>query len=225
MRFLIFNEEVGFFMQDFDCVRIKKTVTSLQRLKSQIFGADSHDFQFNPSLPETEVVAFERKYKISLPKDYRQFLTCIGNGGAGPFYGIFPLGKMDDNFGFKVWQENDGMVGILSEPFPHEDEWNDLSALPSEDLIDGDISEYDRQMEVFDRIYWNNSLVNGAIPICHEGCAIRIWLVVAGPQAENLWEDLRSENGGLRPLRLSDGSLATFASWYDEWMNGCMTAS
>jgi len=201
------------------------TVDSLQKSKPQIFGSDSHGFRFNPPLPETEVLAFEQKYKISLPEDYRQFLTCIGNGGAGPYCGIFPLGKMDDNFGFTVWQENDGMVGILSMRFPHDDAWNDLSALPSEDLFDKDQSEYDRLIEVFDKIYWNNSLVNGAIPICHEGCAIRIWLVVAGAQAGNLWEDRRSENGGLRPLRLSDGSIATFASWYDEWMNGCMAAS
>jgi len=212
-------------MLKIDATRIKETVASLQKSQRQIFGSDSHGFRFNPPLSESDIVVFEQKHKVSLPEDYRQFLTCVGNGGAGPCYGIFPLGKMDDNFGFKVWEEIDGMVGILSESFPHEEAWNDLSALPPEDLIDKDISEYDRQIEVFDSIYWNTSLVNGAIPICHEGCAIRIWLVVTGLKTGNLWEDRRSENGGLNPLLLSDGSPATFASWYHEWMNVCMTLS
>ncbi|MFZ1083794.1 MAG: SMI1/KNR4 family protein [Terracidiphilus sp.] len=210
-------------MQKLDCAYIKEIIASLKESHSQVFGADTHGFRLNPPLSEADVLIFERSNKVSLPEDFRQFLTCVGNGGAGPFYGIFPLGKMDDNFGLKVWQENDYIVGILSERFPHETEWNDLSALPSDGIRDK--SEIDRQMEVFDSVYWSTSLVNGAIPICHEGCAIRIWLVVTGPQAGNLWEDRRSENGGLNPLRLSDGSLATFASWYDEWMNECLANS
>jgi hypothetical protein len=129
---------------------------------------------------------------------------------------------MDDNFNLCRWQENDGLIGILSAPFPLEEEWNDLSEMPAEDMAGQEQSAYDRQMCLFERKYWRSQLVNGAVPICHEGCAIRIWLVVAGTQAGRLWEDKRSECGGLKPLRLADGSLATFASWYDEWLNRCL---
>jgi hypothetical protein len=61
--------------------------------------------------------------------------------------------------------------------------------------------------------------VNGAIPICHEGCALRVWLVVTGREAGFLWEDRRSDYGGLRRQHLADGSSATFARWYGEWLN------
>jgi hypothetical protein len=196
----------------------------LRKSKPQVFGVDAHGFQLNPKLSESEVVAFERLHKVTLPQDYRQFLTCVENGGAGPFYGIFPLGKIDDNFDLRAWQEEDGMVGVLSKPFPLEEGWNDLSALPKEDITDPDKPEYDREMDAFDRMYWNTSLVNGSIPICHEGCALRIWLVITGIQAGYLWEDRRSEQGGLKPLRLADGSSATFEGWYDEWINACMAA-
>jgi hypothetical protein len=64
-------------------------------------------------------------------------------------------------------------------------------------------------------------VMNGAVPICHEGCALRIWLVVTGKQAGKLWEDRRSEYGGLRPVRLADGSAATFSQWYNEWLDNC----
>jgi hypothetical protein len=49
------------------------------------------------------VNAFESAHKVNLPPDYCYFLTSLGNGGAGPYYGLSPL----DNFGRE-----------LSEPFP-----------------------------------------------------------------------------------------------------------
>jgi hypothetical protein len=211
-------------MPEFDSSRIIKTMARLRKQKPDVFGAEDHGFRLNRMLSEADAIAFEQLHHVTLPEDYRQFLTCVGNGGAGPFYGIFPLGKMDDNFGFRDWQEDDEMVGVPSEPFPFEEEWNDLSAKPTDDLADRDESEYWRQMDAFERVYWGNSLVNGAIPICHEGCALRIWLVVTGAQMGYLWEDKRSEYGGLNPVRLAGGSSATFGSWYDEWMNACMTA-
>lgn len=210
-------------MQKIDCAKIKKTIASLKESQPQIFGVEAHGFRFNKLLSEAEAVAFERKHKVSLPEDFRQFLTCVGNGGAGPFYGIFSLGKIDDNFDLRVWQEDDSLVGVLSKPFLFNEEWNDLSSKPSDELANQNETEYWRQMEAFEKVYWGNELVQGAIPICHEGCALRIWLVVTGTQAGYLWEDRRSELGGLIPLRSADGTPATFASWYDEWLNACLT--
>jgi hypothetical protein len=192
----------------------------LQSAQSRVFGADAHGFRLNPRLSEADVVEFERTHHVSLPSDFREFLTEIGNGGAGPFYGIFPLGKGDDNFSLRVWEEAD--VGILSEPFPFGEEWNDVSAMPPHDLVDRDESEYWKQMEAFQTTYWGTALVNGAFPICHQGCALRILLVVTGPQAGYLWDDRRSEYAGLKPVRLADGSPATFFGWYDEWLKGCL---
>src|SRR5262250_2866910 len=97
--------------------------------------------------------------------------------------------------------------------FPFQAEWNDLSGVPGADLLKRDEEEYDRQIEQFEARYWFSG-INGAFPICHEGCALRIWLVVTGEQAGRLWEDRRSEYAGLRPVRLADGSAATFSEWY-----------
>jgi hypothetical protein len=46
---------------------------------------------------------FESSNGVSLPEDYRNFLMTIGNGGAGPYYGLEAL----NSFGY-----------VLSEPFP-----------------------------------------------------------------------------------------------------------
>ena len=36
----------------------------------------------NPVIAPDKVKAFEKKYKISLPKEYVEFITKIGDGGA-----------------------------------------------------------------------------------------------------------------------------------------------
>jgi hypothetical protein len=212
-------------MHGLDSSRIKNALASLTVAQPCVFGADSHGFRVNPTLSEADILAFERNHRVTLPHDFRQFLMSVGNGGAGPFYGVFPLGEMDDSFGLKRWQREDGVVGIISQPFLFKEQWNDLSQMPSEALAGQDQSEYDQQVDVFESMYWSASLVNGAFPICHEGCALRILLVVTGAAAGYLWEDRRSEYGGLKPLRLADGSFATFAGWYDEWLEHSLAAA
>lgn len=39
------------------------------------------------------MAAFERLCGISLPADYRAFITSLGDGGAGPGYGLLPLAR------------------------------------------------------------------------------------------------------------------------------------
>lgn len=207
-------------MPELDRLRVNDALASLRRLKPDVFGAEVHGFDLNPGVDETVLATFERTHGVHLPNDYRAFLTAIGDGGAGPFYGVFPLGKVDDNFALRDWKEGD--VGVLSAPFPFDVDWNDLSTKPDDDLVDQEEAEYRKQLEAFERDYLNVALVNGAIPICHQGCALRILLVVTGDQAGRLWEDRRSECNGIKPIRLADGSPATFSSWYDEWLKRCL---
>jgi hypothetical protein len=209
-------------------IKSSQILDLLDRLHSKgnvIFGADSHRFKLNGVLAEDAVLAFEQRHRVRLPEDYRQFLIQVGNGGAGPFYGVFPLGFVDDNFDLREWQENDDLVGSLGEPFAFDQAWNDLSGMPELDLLDRNEAEYHRKQEEFEDLYWDCSLVNGTIPISHEGCAIRVLLVINGNQAGKLWEDRRSEYEGLRPLMLNDGSPARFGEWYSEWLHGCMTVT
>jgi hypothetical protein len=201
-------------------VLARQKLDSLRTGNTSIFGSDYHGFLLHKPLAEIEVAAFEQEHSIRLPTDYRHFLTKIGNGGAGPDYGVFPLGY-SDGLGDKLeqWREGESIVGKLSEQFVHQTAWNDLSGKPQEDLLEQDEAEYWRQLESFEGFYWGNKIMNGAIPICHEGCAQRIWLVVTGQEAGYLWRDKRCDHTGIAPLRLSDGSKATFSGWYSEWLD------
>ena len=89
----------------------------------RVFGAEGHRYELNAVLPEDTIAAFEREHRIRLPPDYRAFLAELGNGGAGPHYGVFKLGEIDDNFSFKPWKTGE-MVGVLERPFPYTKDWN-----------------------------------------------------------------------------------------------------
>jgi hypothetical protein len=183
----------------------------------KIFGAETHRYMLNPVVRNSVVTNFEAKHGIELPEDYRRFMTELGNGGAGPYYGLFKFREMDDCHSFQRWKENDGFVGTLSEPFPHTRSWNDVLEYPEQDEIE-DEDLYDAEVERIDKIYWNPEYVNGAIPICHQGCALRNWLVVTGPEAGTVWEDLRADEGGLVPTKRKGKIRMTFLEWYNDWL-------
>jgi hypothetical protein len=61
--------------------------------------------------------------------------------------------------------------------------------------------------------------MNGAIPICHQVCAIRTWLVVTGPMKSTVWDDYRCDNEGIIPVKNKDGKYSLFFEWYIDWLN------
>lgn len=60
----------------------------------ELFGADKHKYRLNPPISASFVRSLEEKYEFSFPTDYFHFVTEIGDGGAGPDYGIYPLNDL-----------------------------------------------------------------------------------------------------------------------------------
>jgi hypothetical protein len=74
-------------------------------------------------IAEHRVGAFGLGHSIRLPPEYRDFLVQIGDGGAGPYHGVFPLGTVDDRFAVRAWRVNDSLVADPSRPFWFEGAW------------------------------------------------------------------------------------------------------
>ncbi len=177
-----------------------------------IFGSDFHKHKINPVLSEEEIIKFETRYKIKLPLDYTTFLMEFGNGGGVPYYGVFPLGEYDEG----VWKENDGFVGFLSEPFPYTSDWyKDLDFPNEEDYVNEE--EFEKDYLAVQKEYWK--AINDEIPICHQGCAYRNWLIISGPEVGRIWIDKLADYGGLKRTNL------TFEEWYLKWLHDLLEKS
>ena len=141
----------------------------LQRLRTldvshEQFGAKSHRYQLGCPLAEVKLQHYEQQYGVALPYEYRRFLMEIGHGGAGPFYGLFPLDSQDPEF-------INMFGGDLRKPFPwtssfNPDEWERGSI--------GDLEgvEWDKDGK------YVGMFLPGALYLCHYGSGIRIFMIV-----------------------------------------------
>ena len=62
-----------------------------------IHGAAVHRYALSTPVNPDELAAFERRLGTRLPSEYREWLTLVSNGGAGPMLGVIPLGKEAEN--------------------------------------------------------------------------------------------------------------------------------
>jgi hypothetical protein len=180
----------------------------------KLFGAATHRYHLNPVLTPARLEKVERTWSFETPSDYREFLLELGNGGAGPYYGIFQLGEIDDGFGYTKWKN------WKLEPkkkFPHRKAWNDRALLfrsaPDDRWLDSDAREAD-----FSRYVKGVGVDRGCIPLCHEGCALRDWLVVTGPEAGTVWHDASADEAGISPIQLGKKKRVSFSEWYLDWL-------
>jgi hypothetical protein len=157
----------------------------------KVFGAESHRYQLNPRLSEDELNWFEAEYAVTLPADYRSFLTCVGNGGAGPNYGLLSLEQA-------VLQCGERSRAFLTASFPLTERFNPYTA--TEPLVG------------VDEDFPNDQYRRGSLTLSHQGCGNYDLLVISGPQRGQVWSDGRSSDHGFVPHRRS------FYEWYNWWL-------
>ncbi|HPF39783.1 MAG TPA: HEAT repeat domain-containing protein [Phycisphaerae bacterium] len=136
-----------------------RIVDKLERVRARglkCFGSEQHGFRLNPPLSEEAVRAFEAEHGVRLPEDYRAFLTKVGNGGAGPYYGLYPLEK---------WN------AIAAEHIP------DQLATPCPILREHANGEDLRDAIGCD---WEDCF-RGVIALCTQGCTYSAGMIVTGP--------------------------------------------
>jgi hypothetical protein len=141
---------------------IDEILDKLNRLRERdamftIFGAKVHRYRLSAPHTEKELADFEAQYGVTLPADYRAFLMRVGGSGAGPYYGLLPLGYHKE------------ALPLLSQSFPHSDEWN--------------------QRELSDDEYLSDDLTRGAMRICNTGDGGYELLVVTGAESGMIWAD------------------------------------
>jgi hypothetical protein len=76
---------------DIELIRARLQEFKRQDPNLEAHGASSHEYELNAPLDEAIVEAWELQNKIRLPNEYRDFITHVGNGGAGCDYGLYPF--------------------------------------------------------------------------------------------------------------------------------------
>ncbi|MEU8925793.1 SMI1/KNR4 family protein [Kitasatospora sp. NPDC048545] len=123
-------------------------------------------------LSEAQVRSFESRYGVTLPEDYRTFLTSVGDGGPGPYHGIWRLSRSYGPRDETWWP------GYLATPFPF------TRAVGPDDLGD----DYDE-----------DGLVPGSMIISDMGCGAFVRLVVTGAAGGQVWFDTLGVDDRLTP--------------------------
>jgi hypothetical protein len=159
------------------------------------FAGHEHGWELKPPISKSDITGFEEQNSVKLPGDYRDFITQVGNGGVGPWYGIIPFRR-------------DGFHRLLNQPFPHSDAWN----------VDGlCISEHGDTAE--EAVYFDDVHVEGAKRISHLGCGIYAILVFTGAERGNVWIDDRVDARGVFPLRTAKRDRLTFTELFEAWLS------
>lgn len=184
--------------------RIAEKVRRAREAAAQPFGLSGHGMVIHPPLTEDEVAAIEARSGVALPEEYRGFVTRVGDGGAGPGFGLFRLSGALREARADVHPE------LLATPFPHTNAWNPLQ---DPEVIAfwrradaGEVSQEDEELQ------WEREAA-GTLPLCDEGGGYLHLLVVAGPARGTVWIDSRGADAGFIPLN------ATFLHWYERWID------
>jgi len=197
-----------------DYSRIIEKLNKLKSLDSRFktFGAKRHKYLLNNCLTEEYIRNFEENHKISLPEEYRNFLKRVGNGGAGPSYGLLPLERfyylgelairLYKNYNKEGFTLSEIDPNFLSKPFPYTSDW--------ENMIDDEADILDSKDENINTFNYD---IQGTIALCDHGCGLFNILVVSGAERGKVWFEFRIEGHGMG--RVSD----SFINWYEGWLD------
>ncbi len=160
------------------------------------FGAYSHQYKLAVPAGEEAIQKFEEQQGIRLPEEYRDFLMLVGNGGAGPYYGLYGLKALkedlSDSHGVRLYR-------VMKEPviYPKmsEEEW-DRMADPEGRRKGEEVHPY-----------------AGILPIGIQGCTLMTGLMLAGPyRGQVVYYD---EDFCGPPFFAREKG---FLEWYERWL-------
>lgn len=159
------------------------------------FGALSHKYEFNPPIEIAKIREFEKGSGLTFPDAYVIYLTQIGNGGAGPNYGLFPLEKVQGFYNPEV--------EIFLDRTDIPNVWEEVCRVYDE-AFENDSDEY---LKIEERV------LNGSVIIGTPGCTMYTILMCAGENCGKIGVvDLDMEE--YAPPSLSD---QTFEKWILEY--------
>jgi hypothetical protein len=172
------------------------------RAVQDCLNATKYSWVMRPPLEQEALEFFQEQWQVVLPLEYSQFLQTIGNGGPGPYYGVFSLeASVLKNPGQHLPKEkNSDHHSVIDHGLPSAD-----FPLNADSVTD---------VSVLETIGISFGNVPGSIAISNYGCGGVVRLVVTGSRKGSVWLDLMGDDQG---LHLQEHS---FLDWYEKWLSG-----
>ncbi|PPQ46203.1 SMI1/KNR4 family protein [Paenibacillus peoriae] len=182
--------------------RIKNKLSQAMRKDADflVFGASSHQYRVKEKLTAKELADWQVHNHVTLPEPYAQFLTKIGNGGAGPYYGIYSIEKATS------YTERQALLAkSVLHPGMTKEEWNHLiEPLTKDEGIPDE--EYDDTC---------NKVLGGMLCIGTQGCEYDMYLVLEGKYRGRIvyTSDFHPDHPFFFVYEDS------FLDWYERWLD------
>ncbi len=196
-----------------DVIRPKLAQLRERDAHHSLFGSKTHGYGLGLCWREEQIHTVEADCGIRFPESYRHFLLHVGNGGAGPGYGLLALEE----------SVRDRPRGRLAQPFPKVfvapvpdaadnalkssnqvgDEPDDRDPLWQDSRRPDTLCDWVRNSRQREPAFSSRAEGAGAqeahsdegqhhpgaIELAHYGCGIVALLIVSGPERGAIWVD------------------------------------
>lgn len=180
----------------------------------KIFGAEKHQYRINPVVNMAEIRRAEEERHVKFPEEYVFYLTRVGNGGAGPYYGLYPFEKV------LAGDRNPYLGQILEQTVTTQltkEQWREhmhkLDELGESFETDADYEEY------------QSKLFSNMTPIGTQGCTYDNMLMLSGGDADRImYIDWNMEEDG-PPFDTGMTFLEWMEGYFQDIIDGCQMGS
>ncbi|MFH0128791.1 SMI1/KNR4 family protein [Variovorax sp. VaC1] len=164
-----------------------------------IHGASVHRYELGAPVNLNELAEFERRVGARLPLEYREWLTQVSDGGAGPMHGVFPLAE----------EAEDAAIDYAAD-------FSFTAENPCAPVPEGADARWSQNIE---RIY------RGMTFLADEGCGMYNLLILRGPASGQVWWHSYEHASATPILHPETGRPLTFLDWYELWLGRALDPS
>lgn len=180
----------------------------------KIFGAEKHQYRINPVLNMAEIRRAEEERHVKFPEEYVFYLTRVGNGGAGPYYGLYPFEEV-------LAEDRNPYLGQTFEQTVTtqltKEQWREYMRKLDEL---GESFETDTDYEKY-----KSKLFSNMMPIGTQGCTLDNMLMLSGGDADRImYIDWDMEEDG-PPFDTGMSFLEWMEGFFQDIIDGCHMSS
>lgn len=196
---------------------VERILEQARRMDPQLemFGVADHQYRLGSPVDLAFVRTIEEAYHFRFPEDYVQFITEVGDGGAGPGYGLYPFGyyctEVESTKEAKAREIYLRGLGRELKLLPIESEWLEDFCISKE--------EYEKNPEKYFRggkgsFNWDNDTPYGFFHLGTYGCWRDFGLITAGERYGQVF--IRDTEGGF------ELEARSFQEFYQDWLNSIL---